>query len=135
MNKTIAQHYADMRLAERLNKQQAVHQSGYGPVGQPNQAELDRRDARLRAMVGVEMPEDTGATLAHDPVDHPQHYTAHPSGVECIQITEHMGFCLGNAVKYIWRADLKHDAVEDLKKARWYLDHEIAKRTAGGQQP
>lgn len=65
-----------------------------------------------------------------DMVNHPPHYTAHPSGVECIQITEHMGFCLGNAVKYIWRADLKADAVEDLKKARWYLDREITKREA-----
>ena len=66
-----------------------------------------------------------------DPVNHPKHYTAHPSGVECIHITEHMGFCLGNAVKYIWRADLKLDAIEDLKKARWYLDREIALRTKG----
>lgn len=66
-----------------------------------------------------------------DMVDHPPHYTEHPSGVECIQITEHMGFCLGNAVKYIWRADLKGDAIEDLQKARWYLDREIAKRVAG----
>jgi hypothetical protein len=66
---------------------------------------------------------------AVDPVNHPPHYTQHPSGVECIQITEHMGFCLGNAVKYIWRADLKHDAIEDLKKARWYIDREISRRT------
>ncbi|QSL99846.1 hypothetical protein SEA_ODAY_103 [Gordonia phage ODay] len=64
----------------------------------------------------------------HDSVNHPQHYTDHPSGVECIQITEHMGFCLGNAVKYIWRADLKGNAIEDLEKARWYLDREIAMR-------
>ena len=64
----------------------------------------------------------------HDPVNHPKHYTTHPSGIECIQITEHMGFCLGNAVKYIWRADLKADALEDLRKARWYLDREIEKR-------
>jgi hypothetical protein len=64
-----------------------------------------------------------------DPVNRPAHYTAHPSGVECITITESMGFCLGNAVKYIWRADLKHDAVEDLRKARWYIDREIQKRT------
>ena len=63
-----------------------------------------------------------------DVVNHPPHYTQHPSGVECIQITEHMGFTLGNAVKYIWRADLKADAIEDLKKARWYLDREIQKR-------
>lgn len=64
-----------------------------------------------------------------DPVNHPKHYTEHPSGIECIQITEHMGFNLGNALKYIWRCDLKLDAVEDLRKARWYIDREIAKRT------
>ena len=64
-----------------------------------------------------------------DPVNHPKHYTDHPSGVECIQITEHMNFCLGNAVKYIWRADLKHDAIEDLKKAIFYINREIERRT------
>lgn len=64
----------------------------------------------------------------NDPVNRPTHYTQHPSGIECIQITEHMGFNLGNALKYIWRCDLKADAIEDLKKARWYIDREIAKR-------
>lgn len=63
-----------------------------------------------------------------DMVNHPPHYTAHPSGVECIEITEHMGFCLGNAMKYIWRADLKVDAVEDLKKAIFYINRELEKR-------
>ena len=63
-----------------------------------------------------------------DPVNHPSHYTAHPSGIECIQITEHMGFNLGNAIKYVWRADLKNDALEDLRKAIWYIDREIQKR-------
>jgi hypothetical protein len=66
--------------------------------------------------------------LESDAVGHPSHYTNHPSGIECIQITEHMGFNLGNAIKYIWRCDLKQDAIEDLKKARWYIDREIAKR-------
>lgn len=63
-----------------------------------------------------------------DVVNHPKHYTDHPSGIECITITEHMGFNLGNALKYIWRCDLKKDAIEDLKKARWYIDRELAKR-------
>lgn len=67
---------------------------------------------------------------AHDAVQHPKHYTSHPSGVECIEITEHMGFNLGNALKYIWRCDLKADAIEDLKKAVWYIEREIAKRSA-----
>ena len=64
----------------------------------------------------------------NDPVNYPKHYTEHPSGVECIQITEHMNFCLGNAVKYIWRADLKRDAIEDLKKAVFYINREIERR-------
>jgi hypothetical protein len=63
-----------------------------------------------------------------DPVEHPAHYTMHPSGIECIQITEHMGFNLGNALKYIWRCDLKKDAVEDLRKAMWYINRELEKR-------
>lgn len=61
-------------------------------------------------------------------VDHPQHYNGHASGIECIQVVEHMGFNLGNAIKYIWRADLKNDAIEDLKKAAWYINREIEKR-------
>lgn len=65
--------------------------------------------------------------MKDDPVNHPKHYTRHPSGVECIQITEHMGFLLGNAMKYIWRADLKN-GVEDLQKAVFYLNREINKR-------
>jgi hypothetical protein len=64
-----------------------------------------------------------------DPVDHPPHYTQHPSGIECIVVTEHMNFCLGNAVKYIWRAGLKRNAVEDLRKAVWYIEREIARRS------
>jgi len=61
----------------------------------------------------------------------PDHYKSHPSGIEAIQITEHMNFCLGNALKYIWRADLKHkdDGIEDLRKAMWYIDREIQKRS------
>ena len=69
--------------------------------------------------------------MNHDPVNHPKHYTNHPSGIECIQITRHMGFNLGNAMKYIWRADLKNDAIEDLEKAVWYLKDEIEKRKNG----
>ena len=66
-----------------------------------------------------------------DPVNHPKHYTTHPSGVECIQITEHMNFCLGNAVKYLWRAGLKdgEDELKDLKKAIWYINRELERRS------
>lgn len=78
------------------------------------------------------MPEslldDLQAAYPADPVSQPPHYRQHPSGIECIQITEFMGFNLGNAIKYIWRCDLKQDAIEDLKKAAWYIQREIAKR-------
>jgi hypothetical protein len=71
----------------------------------------------------------------HDPVKHPRHYTTHASGIEQIQVTEHMSFCLGNAVKYIWRAGKKTaDPTEDLQKAIWYLQREVdrlAKSKAG----
>ncbi len=70
-------------------------------------------------------PAGSGAV---DMVNNPPHYTSHPSGVECIQVTEHYGFCIGSAIKYLWRAGLKGDAVEDLKKAVWYINREIAKR-------
>lgn len=81
-------------------------------------------------------------------VNHPKHYTSHPSGVECIEIVRHMSFNVGNAIKYLWRAGLKtpeHPAfymgtpsgvkrmpidpkhIEDLKKAAWYINDEITR--------
>lgn len=63
----------------------------------------------------------------HDPVNHPKHYCSHPSGVECIEITRHMLFNRGNAIKYIWRAGEKSSEIEDLKKAIFYLTDEIAR--------
>lgn len=65
-----------------------------------------------------------------DPVNSPAHYRSHPAGIQCIEVTEHLNFCLGSAVKYIWRADLKHtdNGIEDLKKAAWYIAREIARR-------
>lgn len=80
----------------------------------------NRQDAPKRTL-------SWAGAVPHDPVNHPAHYTAHPSGIECIQITEHMNFNLGNAVKYIWRAGDKGAALQDLRKARWYLDREIAR--------
>lgn len=68
-----------------------------------------------------------------DMVNNPPHYHSHPSGVECITVTEHMNFCLGNAIKYLWRADLKN-GLEDLEKARWYINREIERRKKLGEQ-
>ena len=69
--------------------------------------------------------------MSNDPINHPVHYTKHPSGIECITITRHMNFNLGNAIKYIWRAGEKSSAIEDLLKARWYIEDEI--KRLGGQ--
>ena len=63
----------------------------------------------------------------NDLVNHPSHYTSHASGVEAIQITRHMSYNLGNVIKYVWRADLKGDAIQDLEKARFYLNDEISR--------
>jgi hypothetical protein len=67
-----------------------------------------------------------------DPIDHPDHYTM--GGIEVIDAIEAwgLGFHAGNVVKYIARAGRKGDALEDLKKARWYLDRMIAKMERGG---
>jgi len=70
---------------------------------------------------------DLGRAVMNDNVNHPKHYNSHPSGVECIEITEHFNFNIGNAVKYCWRAGLKGEQVEDLRKARWYIDREISR--------
>ena len=59
-------------------------------------------------------------------VTNPDHYRQHPSGVECITITEGFNFNVGNAIKYLWRAGLKtEDPTEDLVKAAWYVKREI----------
>lgn len=69
----------------------------------------------------------------NDQVNHPKHYTSDPSGIECIDITRHRNFNIGNAIKYLWRVGLKEDKdrklidkqIEDLNKAVWYLVDEI----------
>ncbi len=74
-----------------------------------------------------------------DEINKPAHYTNHPSGVECIEIAEHHDFCIGNVIKYCWRAGRKvqgnalESELKDLRKARWYLDRKIARleRLAG----
>jgi hypothetical protein len=85
---------------------------------------------------GVQFRPALGRTTCLECTDavNPRHYREHPSGVECIAITEHMGFCLGNAVKYIWRAGLKSEnPTEDLRKAIWYLERELARIARKGE--
>lgn len=82
---------------------------------------LEELNSSISAVVDRETP------IGLDNVDHPKHYNQHPSGIECIEIVRHMTFNLGNAIKYIWRADFKN-GLEDIKKAIWYLEDEIKKR-------
>lgn len=60
-----------------------------------------------------------------DNVNNPKHYNDHASGIECIDVTKHESFCIGNAMKYIWRHKSKGKPIEDLKKAIWYLEAQI----------
>ena len=68
-----------------------------------------------------------------DNVNHPAHYTSHPSGIERIEVVRHYCFSIGNAIKYLWRAGLKKEQgideidkeIEDLKKAIWYINDRI----------
>ena len=79
--------------------------------------------------------------MKKDNINHPSHYTSHPSGIECIDIAEHHDFCIGNAIKYLWRAGLKSEdgiskkekQIEDLKKANWYIKREI-KHLSNGEE-
>ena len=79
--------------------------------------------------------------MKKDNINHPSHYTSHPSGIECIDIAEHHDFCIGNAIKYLWRAGLKSEdgiskkekQIEDLKKAIWYIKQEI-KHLSNGEE-
>lgn len=69
-----------------------------------------------------------------DPVNHPSHYTSDPSGIECITITRHRNFNVGNAIKYLWRAGLKdgNSDIQDLQKAVWYINDEIQRLNQKG---
>lgn len=84
---------------------------------------LDRKkEDRAQSRVGIA---HQNTEPEPDAVNHPIHYTVHPSGIECIDVTEHMNFCTGNAIKYIWRAGQKGDPIQDLEKALWYIRREI----------
>lgn len=69
-------------------------------------------------------PEENALIQAHI---EPDHYRDHPTGIECIDIVEHMNFNRGAAIKYLWRAGKKDDIIQDLKKAKWFVEREIAR--------
>lgn len=77
--------------------------------------------SRVKTRAFADLPEKDNTS--NDVVNHPSHYTSHPSGIEAIEITGKLPFALGNAVKYLMRSRYKKKRVEDLKKARWYLEY------------
>jgi len=96
-----------------------LHRPSIQPRPDDNQARVEDYAPAKAESVG-DVPED--------PIN-PSYYRQHPSGVECIEVTEHMTYNLGTAYAYIWRAGKKGDIIEDLKKAQWYLDREILRLT------
>lgn len=101
--------------------------AGLGPEPRALAALRRIREAIAQGM-GGSPPADASATPppAPDAIDHPAHYTSHPSGIEPIQITRHESFTRGNAIKYLMRAGRKDpDPRTDLRKARRYIDFEL----------
>lgn len=92
----------------------------------------DNTDRATAPPFGVFSDNVEPVTKATDLVNHPPHYTRHPSGVECITITQHMNFCRGNAIKYLWRAGEKGNELQDLEKAAFYVAKEIERVKSHG---
>jgi len=88
------------------------------------------RDKSATATGNIVKANSVPIPTPHDPVNSPEHYTSHDSGIECIEVTERMNFCIGNAVKYLWLTDMKGDPIENMRKAAWYIEREIQRRQA-----
>lgn len=104
----------------KFKKQDDVKMYKYGAaIQQPMDIEVDVKPYNIKEQ-------------ENDPVAHPSHYTR--GKIEVIDYIEdkNFDFCLGNAIKYISRAGYKQNAVEDLRKAIWYIEREIAKLSGDG---
>jgi hypothetical protein len=79
--------------------------------------------------------EEEQITLDKEKINHPPHYNNSKAAcecgrrIECIDVTRHLSFNIGNAIKYLWRCDLKGQTLDDLKKAAWYIADEIKQRS------
>jgi hypothetical protein len=109
---------------------QQIRQGNYGSDGYPLRSKdlldgfMKIKENCLKKGMYVEKKDK----LKNNPVDHPAHYTSHPSGIEAIEVCGKMGFCLGNAFKYLFRMENKWNPLEDIKKAKWYIDREAFQR-------
>lgn len=102
-----------------------LFQMPHDPIGKgPSPAGVSQRHVETANRSGPEPIPPHHSPLPEDTIN-PAHYRRHPSGIECIEVTRHMNFNIGNAVKYLWRYMGKGDPIENLKKAQWYIDDEI----------
>ena len=109
-------------LSELPNKATDISTLMKGVLERERRAiEADRTEAEKTPPTGIREQD----IVRIDYINHPPYYTQHPSGVECIQITEHFNFCIGNAIKYLWRRGKKDSEIKDLEKAAWYINREI----------
>lgn len=123
-------YYHDVKIA---SKGEEVRVSEYNLFNDSTYISLTDCDYVRQLLRDKKLINVFSADLKDDNVNHPKHYTSHPSGIECIEITRHYCFSIGNAIKYLWRAGLKIDEgraaiekeIEDLNKARWYIDDRI----------
>lgn len=93
----------------------------YDKVDTPNWVAIEEKPEGLEPVKVYQSP---------DNIEHPSHYTSHPSGVECIDIIEHLPFNIGATIKYLWRCDEKHESpFDDLNKALWFIKREIKRRS------
>ena len=119
----VCPHVSTCRFAKYDRKEeQKMRNVSIGPT---NTAVIDMQELR---------PDMSNALEGVDMVNHPPHYTSSPAvcsgcgkGIECIDVVRHMNFSRGNCVKYIWRAGSKDDELQDLRKAQFYLNDEIAR--------
>ena len=98
-----------------------------------SEKELDELSAKFNADCTDHLERMREVKSQHDPVKHPKHYTSHPSGIEPIDICAYETFYRGNILKYVMRAPYKGTELQDLKKARQYLDWEISRVEEGDE--
>lgn len=123
-------YYHDVLLGE---KGEEVRVSEYILYNDKTNTQLNNYEYVRKLILDKKLINVHSADLKDDNVNHPKHYTSHPSGIECIDVTRHYCFSVGNAIKYLWRAGLKVDEgrdsvekeIEDLNKAIWYIKDRI----------
>lgn len=136
---------ADNYLDRLVSEGKATKQGNVYCVRPHHQETLDASDFDRLFALGVQpapqlIPKEQEAAwedlsqfeTEFDPVNRPEHYNSHPSGVECVTITEHMTCMIGCAIKYLWRHGMKAgaDADQDLRKAIWCIERERTRLAA-----